>query len=138
MQLQFVGYETHGANNPDNSIMYDGNPIYVSPDGIYADGYWLIEHGFQAGLGDNPEVPPEQEHWFIKKPHMSQERLALLKELLAEARKVLPKAQYFEVKQGKEGELLLHGESSYITGGEWNSWTLSPDGRIDHKEGLVY
>lgn len=67
MKLSFVGYESHGAKNPDGSMIYDGQPVYVSPEGVYADGYFLLEHGFQVPLGDNPEVPAEQEHWFKKK-----------------------------------------------------------------------
>jgi hypothetical protein len=67
MQLQFLSYWEENAKNPDGSVIYEGQPVYQSPDGIMADGYWLLEHGFQSGLGDSPEVPPEQEHWFIKK-----------------------------------------------------------------------
>ncbi len=66
MQLKFVGYWVEGVNNPDGSIIYEGNAVYQSEDGIYADGYWLLEHGFQGALGDDPEVPADQEHWFIK------------------------------------------------------------------------
>jgi hypothetical protein len=65
-RLKFTGYAWgEGRNNPDGSVIHDGQPVYETPDGkIAADGYFLLEHGFQSGLGDNPEVPEVAMRWF--------------------------------------------------------------------------
>lgn len=68
MQMKFVGYVAKYADkNPDGSYLYGENGVYISPDGIECCAYFLLEVGCQPGLGDNPEVPTEAEHWFIKK-----------------------------------------------------------------------
>lgn len=63
MRLTFIGYWVENSVNPDGSIIYEGNPVYEY-NGVKADGYWLLNHGFQAPLGDDPEVPQNLEHWF--------------------------------------------------------------------------
>ena len=65
-RLKLAGYAyAEGRNNPDGSVIHDGLPVYETPDGkIAADGYWLVEQGFQSGLGDNPKVPEVAMRWF--------------------------------------------------------------------------
>ncbi len=68
---------------------------------------------------------------------MNQERLKMLKELLAEAQQALPKARHFSVVE-KDGYLVLVGESTYTNNGSYDDWQLLPSGEIQHKSGAIY